>query len=129
MSSLPAFVLDILYRANSYIYDDLREAEKYLRSEQNSTLVSATYVRPAALSHDDQKGHYLSTSAAEMPLSFLDLAAGMVEIAQDEGGRWDTKGVAVCPKAKDVSFPRDAPLLLLKGLLFHFLPWTYRFLG
>ncbi|KAK0102315.1 hypothetical protein ONS95_005938 [Cadophora gregata] len=129
MSSTPGIILNILYRANSYIYDDLRVAEKFLLSKENESLVRATFVRPGALAHDAQKGHYLSLEKAEMPLSFLDLAAGMLEVAEDEKGRWIGKGVAVSPTAKDVPFPWEAPLFLFTGLLFHFLPWTFRYLG
>ncbi|KAH7399857.1 hypothetical protein BKA64DRAFT_599304, partial [Cadophora sp. MPI-SDFR-AT-0126] len=129
MSSTSRFILNILYRANSYIYDDLRDAENFLLSKENESLVTATFVRPGALSHDTQKGHYLSTEKADMPLSFLDLAAGMLEIAVDESGKFNGKGVAVCPRAKDVSFPWTAPFFLLTGLIFHFMPWSFRFLG
>ena len=62
----------------------LRDAEDFLLSKQNDSLVTATFVRPGAPSHDTQKGHYLSLEKAEMPLSFLDLTVGMLEIAQDE---------------------------------------------
>ncbi|PVH89163.1 hypothetical protein DL98DRAFT_523966 [Cadophora sp. DSE1049] len=120
MSPTPAFILNILYRANSHIYDDLRAAENFLLSKENESLVSATFVRPGALSHDTQKGHYLSLEKAEMPLSFLDLAAGMLEIAEDEEEKWNKKGVAVSPTAKDVPIPWVAPFFLLTGLLFHF---------
>ncbi|EON65066.1 hypothetical protein W97_04301 [Coniosporium apollinis CBS 100218] len=127
MSDSPKFLLNTLYRAFSNIYDDLQEAEKFLRLKDS--LVTATFVRPGALCSDMQKGHVVSMESAKMPLSFLDLAAGMVEVAEEDGDRYDMKGVTVSPTAKDVSFPWDAPLGLLRGLLFHFLPWTYRFLG
>ncbi|KAG4440072.1 hypothetical protein IFR05_004465 [Cadophora sp. M221] len=128
MSSTPKLILNILYRANSYIYSDLREAETYLRSSHD-LVPSVTFVRPAALSHDKRRGHYVSTRKAEMPLLFLDLAAGMVDIAGDEEGRWSMKLVAICPRAKDVQFPWEAVWLLLKGLLFTFFRGRIGFWG
>ncbi|KAF2761412.1 putative toxin biosynthesis protein [Pseudovirgaria hyperparasitica] len=121
----PAPIMWLLYRTSSYVYDDLKAAEKYLRA-QDDGLVSATFVKPGALTDDSQKGHRLSMEKADMPLSFLDLAAGMVEIA-DNQDQYDMKGVAVCPTSKDVSFPRGAPIRLFFGLVFHFFPWLYRF--
>ena len=126
MSDQPTLLLRILYCAFQYVYDDLKEAEKFLRSQGD--LVSATFVRPGALCHDAQRGHRLDMEHARFPMSFLDLAAGMVEIANDDGGRYDMTGVAVSATANGVSFPSDAPLAILKGLLYYLMPWTYRFL-
>ncbi|KAK4962281.1 hypothetical protein LTR66_012729, partial [Elasticomyces elasticus] len=92
MPDSPGFLLNTLYCAFSNVYDDLNEAEKFLRSKDS--LVTATFVRPGALCSDTQKGHVLSMQSATMPLSFLDLAAGMVEIADADGDRYDMKGVA-----------------------------------
>ena len=129
MPHTPSYFLRILYCAFSNIYDDLREAEKFLRSKES--LVSATFIKPGGLTHDEQKGHALSMEFAsvDVPLSYWDLAAGMVEVADDYGGRYDMQSVSVNPVAKDVAFPWESPLRALRGLLFHFLPWTYRFLG
>ncbi|KAI9155652.1 Monooxygenase aflX [Paramyrothecium foliicola] len=127
MSHVPQILLNTLYCAFSSIYDDLREAEIFLRSKES--LVSTTFVRPGALSHDKQKGHYLSLDSARSPISFLDLAAGMIEVANEGSDRYDMKGVAVNSSAEDVAFPWEAPLLILKGLIFHYFPWTYQYLG
>ncbi|KAK4985846.1 hypothetical protein LTR50_005700 [Elasticomyces elasticus] len=97
MPGSPEFLLNTLYRAFSNIYDDLKEAEKFLRSKDS--IVTATFVRPGALCSDKQKGHVLSMESAKMPLSFLDLAAGMVEIADADGDRYDMKGVAISEEA------------------------------
>lgn len=127
MSETPHFMLHTLYCAFSNVYDDLKEAERFLRSKES--LVSMTFIKPGALSNDSQKGHVLSLETAKSPVSFLDLAAGMVEVANDDGERYELKSVAVNSTAKDVAFPWQAPMVLLSGLLFHYFPWTYKYLG
>jgi oxidoreductase AflX len=127
MAHVPQFLLDTLYCAFSNIYNDLREAEKFLRSKE--PMVSTTFIRPGALCHDEQKGHFLSLTSAKSPLSFLDLAAGMIEVANEDSGMYSMKGVAVNTSSKDVAFPWDAPLLISRGLLFHFFPWIYQYLA
>ena len=125
MSQEPKFVHSIALYAFSNIYNDLRAAEELLRSKE--ALMSITFIKPGGLSHDAQKGHVLSTEVARSPLSFLDLAAGMVEVADSDSGQYDMKNVAVIATAKDVAFP--SPLPVIRGLLFHFFPWMYRYLG
>ncbi|KAK3631637.1 hypothetical protein LTR56_016744 [Elasticomyces elasticus] len=127
MSDQPALLLRVLYWAFQYVYDDLKAAERFLRSQED--LVSTTFIRPGALCSDEQRGHELDLQHAKFPLSFLDLAAGMLEVADDDSGRYDMKGVAVSAMAKDVGFPREAPLAMLIRLLFYLFPWSYRFLG
>lgn len=127
MDATPSFLHPVLACAAAHVYHDLREAEKLLRAKES--LVSTTFVRPAGLSHDAQKGHVIAFSSAKTPLSFLDLAAGMVEVADEASDQYDMKGVTVNPTADDVAFPWEAISGLFRGLLFHFLPWTYRYLG
>ncbi|USW52126.1 Putative NAD(P)-binding domain, NAD(P)-binding domain superfamily [Septoria linicola] len=127
MAQVPSFLRSTLYCACSNIYDDLKLAEKFYRAQEDC--LSTVHIKPGGLSNDARKGHELSLTVARTPLSFLDLAAGMVEVADDSGERYEGRGVAVNATSKDVAFPWDAPLLLMKGLVIHFLPWTYRFLG
>ena len=124
---VPAFVHRILTTAVSNLYRDLREAEDYLR--QQSDWISSTFIKPGGLVDDQQKGHELSTTTAKTPLSFLDLAAGMVEVADADGHEFDHKNVSVLPTASDVVFPWDGVYFVFTGLCFHFMPWTYRWLG
>lgn len=124
---VPGFVHKMLCLAASHVYKDLELAEAILRDEQ-SWINGTTWIKPGGLTHDNQKGHVLSKDMAKTPLSFMDLAAGMIEVADDREGTYAMANVAVNPTAKDVAFPWDAPLALLRGLLFHFLPWTYRWL-
>jgi len=127
-NDVPQWVHTMLYYAASHVYKDLELAEALLRSEQ-SWITGTTWVKPGGLSHDTQKGHVVSTDCAVTPLSFLDLAAGMVEVADDLTGTYAMCNVSVNPTAKDVAFPWSAPMALVRGLLFHFMPWTFRFIG
>jgi oxidoreductase AflX len=124
---VPAFVHTVLSTAVSNLYKDLAEAERFLRGEQS--WISATFVKPGGLVHDRQGGHEISMVTAKTPLSFLDLAAGMVEVAESDNGQYDMKNVSVLATAKDVVFPWDGIYFAFTGLLYHFMPWTYRYLG
>lgn len=119
MSETPHFLLDILYTAFSNVYNDLKEAEKFLRSKD---WIAATFIKPGALSFDEQRGHALSLTQAKSPVSYLDLAAGMIEAAENE--QYEGKAVAVNATG-NVAFPWDAPVNLVKGLVCHFLPALY----
>ncbi|OAQ96648.1 hypothetical protein LLEC1_04288 [Akanthomyces lecanii] len=127
MSSVPSLLRSLLYCANFYIYEDLKRAESYLGS--HSDIVTTTFVKPGALSHDEQRGHILSFSRATSPVSFLDLAAGMIEIAASpEGDLYHGRAVAVNAASKDVAFPREAPGVLLQGMLCFLCPWIYPYI-
>ena len=124
---VPALVHRVLSTAVSNLYKDLAEAETFLRAEQS--WISTTFIKPGGLVHDKQKGHEISMVTAKTPLSFLDLAAGMVEVADSDDGRYDMKNVSVLATAKDVVFPWDGIYFVFTGLLYHFFPWTYHYLG
>jgi hypothetical protein len=126
MAGTPKFLLGILYRAFYHTYEDLKAAEQLLKSEES--LVSATFIKPGALTDDKRNGFVLSFTEAKSPLSFLDLAAGMAEVGQDISERYDGKSVAVNATGS-VRFPREAPSLLLRGLIVYFVPFMYRFIG
>lgn len=120
--SLPWLVYCVLFAANSNLYKDLIEAEKLLRKQ--SGWISTTFVKPGGLSHDVQVGHELSMGKQQTFISFLDVAAGMVEVADNGDGKWDMKSVSVVSKRK-AKMQWSAVPLLLKGLLCHFFPWLY----
>jgi hypothetical protein len=124
---VPRVVHTILTLAVSHLYSDLQSAEQFLRS--HSEWISSTFIKPGGLVKDRQGGHEISLVTSKTPLSFLDLAAGMVEVADDDGNRYDGRNVSVLPKAVDVGFPWEGVYFAFTGLLFHFMPWTYRFLG
>ncbi|TKA81842.1 hypothetical protein B0A49_01072 [Cryomyces minteri] len=124
--NIPGFVQWLLHTACSNVYADLAAAEAYLRTQQS--WMNVTFIQPGGLVHDAQKGHVLSVERQKTFLSFLDLAAGMVEVADTEGEQFDWVGVSVLPTAKDVKTEWMVPVTLMKGILVHFFPWMYRFL-
>lgn len=127
MSSVPSFLRNLLYCANFHVYEDLKRAEKYLKT--HSSIVTTTFVKPGALSHDEQRGHILSFSQAISPVSFLDLAAGMIEIADSlEGSLYHGRAVAVNSTSRNVAFPRKAPGVLFRGILCFLFPWIYPYI-
>jgi oxidoreductase AflX len=117
---IPWLIRHILFAANSYIYRDLMAAEQYLRSQAD--LVSTTFMKPGGLSHDRQTTHELNTERQQTFISFLDLAAGMVEVAESEDGTWDMKSVSVLASGQAKPAYENAPKLL-QGLILHFFPW------
>ncbi|KAL4789037.1 Averufin oxidase A [Aspergillus venezuelensis] len=124
---VPAPVHWVLKTAVSHLYRDLAAAEAFLRSQ--SGWLSTTFVKPGGLVHDQRRGHEVRLDRAHTPLSFLDLAAGMVEIAEADDNRYHMENVSVVPTSKQVRFPWDGVYYAFTGLLFHFFPWTYRYLG
>jgi putative NADH-flavin reductase len=123
---MPSFALTLLLLAESNIYTDLSLAESLLRKQQH--WLSVTFVKPGALSIDSQKGHKITLRGPQGIVSFMDLAAAMVEVA-DGGEEWEGKSVSVDPVARGVVFPwRNVPLLVM-GLVYHFFPWVYGWLG
>ena len=123
----------MLLKAASHVYHDLQVAEEFLRTYQGNErgkLFHLTFVKPGGLVQDVQKGHVLSLEASKTFTSFVDCAAGMVEIGRSrDPGAWDGKEVSVnsaVAGGASVGLAEGFGLFraLLKGLLFHFLPWT-----
>lgn len=123
---LPKWFLPIILRAASNIYIDLRAAERYLRAQQD--WVSTIFIKPGGLSVDKQKGHKLSLDEQESFISYLDLAAAMVEVANSDDDRYDMKNVSVVNTGGSAEFPKGTPMGILKGLLTHFFPWLHSYL-
>ncbi|KAK4609015.1 Oxidoreductase ordB [Fulvia fulva] len=105
---------------------DLEESQRILTAERH--WISSTFMMPGGLVQDAQKGHALSLETEKTPLSYLDLAAGMVEVA-DSGDEYHMKNVSVIPTGTGVKFPYESLLEVVKGLLAHYFPWTYRYTG
>ena len=132
MRDFPPVVHWMLLRAAGHIYADLRRAEAYYRL--HSSWMKAVFVQPGGLVQGTPKGHIVSTDKEQTPLSFLDLAAGMVEVADkcSEEGTYAWKGVTVVPAKDGTKFPLMVPVYLVMGLVFWYLPflWTpCRWLG
>ena len=124
--SVPSLGLAILLRAESNIYNDLIAAEEILRREKD--WLSVIFMRPGALTIDSQKGHALTFEPPKGVVSFMDLAAAMVEVAES-GDVHTWKGLSVNPTASDVRFPWNNVPSLFKGLIIHFFPQMYHWIG
>ena len=122
LGELPAVAKPLITRAMSHVYADLRFAEENLRLHRS--WLDVTFVQPGALTEDVQKGHKLSLDKmSESFVSYLDLAAGMIEIA--ESGTYNWMGVSVNATSKDVKFEPKVPAQISRGLVWHFAPWLY----
>ncbi|KAE8343376.1 hypothetical protein BDV24DRAFT_149648 [Aspergillus arachidicola] len=126
-ADVPPLIHRVLNIAAGNLYSDLAKAEKVLRAEGH--WVSTTFVKPGGLVHDVQRGHTLSTTTAKTPVSFLDVAAGMVEIANVDDKRYDMTNVSVNAIGDGTAFPWKGVYYVMTGLLFHFFPWTYKYFG
>jgi putative NADH-flavin reductase len=126
-NGIPRFVHHTLFAAMYYLYTDLQEAQAYLQSQED--WLSSTFITPGGISHDVQRGHALSESEQQTFISFLDVAAGMIEVADEESERWDGKLVCVVGSSGvKAKLSWDNPLLLLKGLVVYWMPWMYAYL-
>ncbi len=122
----PYLLHRILLWSASNVYNDLRKTEALLRAEED--WVKTVFIKPGALSVDVQRGHGLSFSETSSPLSYLDLAAGMIEAANDEDGRYDMKNVGVVNVNGGAKFPRGTLLCIVTGLIRHFFPSLHTWL-
>lgn len=118
----------ILRFSASHVYSDLEKTEQMLRA-QEARGVTTIYIKPGALAVDEQRGHALSLTEEDSPLSYLDLAAGMVEAVDDEDGRYDMQNVSVVnTMGGKARFPSGTPVCILMGLLRHFFPFLHPYL-
>lgn len=118
----PSFIHSMIYAAMSNIYGDLAKSEAYLRTQDD--WLQSTFVMPGGIVHDVQRGHELSTTTQQTFVSFLDVAAAMIEVADEVGDRWDGQRVSVVLKSgQKARFEWFAPVVLAKGLLINFFPW------
>ncbi|KAL9135550.1 MAG: hypothetical protein Q9175_003258 [Cornicularia normoerica] len=123
---MPGWFRPIMLRAASNVYTDLRVAERFLRDQQD--WVSTIFIKPGGLALDKQRGHKLSMDEEESFISYLDLAAAMVEAANDNDDRYDMKNVSVVNTGGKAAFPRGTPACIFYGLLNHFFPWLHPYL-
>lgn len=123
---VPFLLQPILLRSASHVYHDLIETENMLRAHED--WLTTIYIKPGALSVDIQRGHALSFTDQDSPVSYLDLAAAMIEAAEDEGGRYDNRNVSVVNTNGAAKFPAGTPMCILMGLLRHFFPFLHPYL-
>lgn len=124
VQGIPWPVRKMLFLANYWVYTDLIAAEKYLRDR--AEWIDAVYFKPGGISHDIQRGHALSTDTSMTFVSFLDVAAGMVECAED-GKAWSGKSVSVLSRGK-AKIPLESMVLLTRNMLGTFFPTLYQWL-
>ncbi|RAL12381.1 oxidoreductase tpcG [Aspergillus homomorphus CBS 101889] len=119
----------ILLRSASHVYADLRRVETLLRAQQDWG-VTTIFIKPGGLSVDEvRRGHRLSLTEEKSPLSYLDLAAAMIEAADEPDGRYDMRNVGVAyAEGGPARFPRGAPLCISMGLVRHYLPFLHPYL-
>ncbi|KAH7412327.1 hypothetical protein DE146DRAFT_674621 [Phaeosphaeria sp. MPI-PUGE-AT-0046c] len=105
----PNFVHNVLYAANSNIYSDRERAERYLRSQRD--WVKCTFMMPGGIVQD------------QTFVSFPDVAAAMIELADDEDGEWEGDNVSlVLRDGQKARFGWWVLVVLAKGLVIHFAP-------
>jgi len=125
--NMPSALLWVLLRSASHVYNDIIQAQKLLQAEEE--WLNALYVKPAMLSVDYQRGHALSlTDQDENPLSYLDLAAAMIEAANDDEGHYVGKDVSVVNTGGKAKFPAGTPMCILLGLISCWFPRLYPYL-
>jgi putative NADH-flavin reductase len=123
---VPFLLQPILLRSASHVYHDLIETEKMLRAHKD--WLTTIYIKPGALSVDIQRGHALSFTDQDSPVSYLDLAAAMIEAAKDESGQYNNRNVSVVNTNGGAKFPAGTPMCILMGLLRHFFPFLHPYL-
>jgi putative NADH-flavin reductase len=123
---MPWWFRPVMLTAASNVYHDLRMAEKFLRAQED--WVSTIFIKPGGLSLDIQRGHKLSLDREESFISYLDLAAAMVEAADCKEGIYDMKNVSVVNANGGARFPPGTPKCILMGLLRHFFPFLHPYL-
>jgi uncharacterized protein YbjT (DUF2867 family) len=123
---VPFLLRQVLLRSASFVYNDLIETERILRAE--AAWLTTIYIKPGALSVDAQRGHALSLTEENSPLSYLDLAAGMIEAVDDPDGHYDMRNVSVVNTNGRAKFPWGTPMCILTGLVRHFFPFMHPYL-
>ena len=75
------------------MYGDLSKSIEYLKERSWIPLITA---EPGALTQDIPRGYELSLDEVSPGVSYDDLARGMVQMAEEDGGRrWVGKGVGI----------------------------------
>ena len=123
---IPWWFRPILRTSASNVYEDLRRTEFFLRAQQD--LVCTIFIKPGGLSVDVQRGHQLNLDHDESFISYLDLAAAMIEAADNPENHFDMKNVSVVNKNGAAKFPPGTPMCILTGLVRHFFPFLHNYL-
>lgn len=124
-ADLPWAARRFLFAANWWVYTDLIAAERYLR--ERSGWVDAVFVKPGGISTDVRRGHALSAEGSQTFVSFLDVAGGMVQCADEGAARWAGGSVSVLSRGKAKVEWTSGPLLL-RNMACTWVPWLYPWL-
>jgi len=124
--NVPWVLRSILLTSAYYVYDDLKRTEEFLRSQED--IATTIFIKPGGLSVDKQRGHKLDLHHDETFISYLDLAAAMIEAADDVDGRYNMKNVSVINTNGSARFPLGTPLCILTGLLRYYCPLLHPYL-
>lgn len=116
----------VVKRSAWHVYKDLELAESFLR--QYHSWAPCVYIKPGGLSVDIQRGHQLTLDEEESFVSYLDVAAGMLEAAGDTDGKWDNRNVAVINANGKAKFPQGTPMCIAIGLLRYYFPFLHPYL-
>lgn len=123
---VPSLLLPVLLRSASHVYRDIKIAEEILQAQ--SDWLTSIYMKPGALSVDQSRGYALSITEQNGPTSYSDLAAAMIEAADDPDGQYDQKSVSTVCTHGPAKFPPGTVLCILLGLLRHYIPWLHPYL-
>lgn len=123
---MPWWFRPILRTSASHVYEDLRRTEVFLRAKQD--WVKTIFIKPGGLSVDVQRGHELNLDHDESFISYLDLAAAMIEAADDLEHRFDLRNVSVVNRNGAARFPPGTPMCILTGLARQFFPFLHDYL-
>ncbi|KAK5075026.1 Oxidoreductase dmxR7 [Lithohypha guttulata] len=124
---MPWWFRPIMLTAASYVYDDLRRTENFLRS--HADWVTTIFIKPGGLSIDIKRGHRLSFDEEDTFISYYDLAGAMMEAGDDPEGRYDMRNVGVKNSGKEgAKFPAGTPQCILMGLVRHYFPFMHPYL-
>lgn len=124
-ADIPWLARRFLFAANWWVYTDLIAAEKYLL--ERSGLVDAVFIKPGGISTDRRRGHVLSTEGSQTFVSFLDVAGGMVQCAEEGSARWAGQSVSVLSRDKAKVEWASGPVLL-RNMVCTWVPWLYPWL-
>lgn len=110
----------VLERGCYYVYGDLRESIKYLKEHSWIPLITA---EPPGLTNDISRGYELSPDEFSPLISYDDLARGMVQMAEEEGGhKWVGKGVGLKATGKVKIHVLHLIWYLIVGLITYYSP-------
>lgn len=129
LCTTPPLLHWLLRTALRYTYADIELAESYLHLHRS--WLHVTFIQPGGLVEEKQKGHELILHGREKKagsafMSYLDLAAGMIEVAKSPD-KYNWAGVGVIPTSTDVPMERKVPLRLVAGVTCTYAPWMFPF--